>query len=590
MITTRVSTPTCASTQPTTWFGSVISQVPTSWKPSIHRVQNPQLVSANTGSTCRAAALRTPVGGSEPPEIEHLPALSRIGFSECFAVGLAATSTGFRPAHAAQARLQPPLGTPRLPAGRRPGSSLPGVPRAGHGQGDGWRRGGPVGGPSRLVAVAVRLRHGLGLINEGARADHRAIVVYVPSQCLGLVGCPGTTPIARALPSAAMLALLAAVTLYLPARRVVASRGGPGRRPAGYRGSSSRAWSARPVSPLPPSESGCWCTWAWPRSSGGRTFSAFAHWSIAAAVVLQGIVAAGSSQQGCTAPTEKGGLFGLMAAFVTGRLATVALRHRAGRLLGRVRSGARPLRGGPRGLLRTRHLAAHRRGRYRERRPRAPGRPRRSVRGGARRRIPGAPPVSVAVSRRERAVLGLAVFWPLVTTGLAVPTTTATAQPPSAVPPAGVGGAAAPGVKWLDEVMGAGDSISSADKNANLSSRPYDSPPRGETPRGQRRFRISHALYRRVTCRRSKSAGGGKRIREHGVRGRRAFAPLLRALKNCNDSCRDTARLKLGYSGGMADPGAVQATRGGTIAASSAAVPWQGQPDRTAVCCQGSAL
>ena len=78
--------------------------------------------------------------------------------------------------------------------------------------------------------------------------------------------------------------------------------------------------------------------------------------------------------------------------------------------------------------------------------------------------------MSVAVSRRQRAVLGLAALLAVtvVTTGLAVPTTTATAQPTSAVPPSGAGGAAAPACKKVDEVMGAGDSISSADKNASL--------------------------------------------------------------------------------------------------------------------------
>ncbi|MCX4818389.1 hypothetical protein OG883_00385 [Streptomyces sp. NBC_01142] len=110
----------------------------------------------------------------------------------------------------------------------------------------------------------------------------------------------------------------------------------------------------------------------------------------------------------------------------------------------------------------------------------------------ARRRIPGTPPVSVPVSRRQRAVLGLAALLAVtvVTTGLAVPTTTATAQPPSAVPPTGAGGAAAPACKTLDEVMGAGDSISSADKNANL----FEAvrlAAEGETPCWQRRFGIS---------------------------------------------------------------------------------------------------
>ena len=138
---------------------------------------------------------------------------------------------------------------------------------------------------------------------------------------------------------------------------------------------------------------------------------AFAHWSIAAAVVLQGIVAAVVTAglyraHGCMA-----GLFGLMAAFVTGCLATVALF--GGIVLGGCWD-VFALVPGPcavdlevsfvRDTL-LRIVVA--------------GTASAVVGAGAaaavgswwaRRRIPGAPPVSVAVSRRQRAVLGLAAL------------------------------------------------------------------------------------------------------------------------------------------------------------------------------------
>ncbi|CAM5232158.1 Protease HtpX [Streptomyces alboniger] len=503
-----------------------------------------------------------PHQGQRAAEIEHPQALFRIGFSECFAAGLAATVTasglhtllwlGFNhleprdsrwmvalllaPAVAAVVGIglwratlwagsaaatrggSPPTVMPALGlaaglvAGRlvhaENGLLQPGLltlfpNRAavvwsvalcvlvvllfrwiGHGA-TAWLA--PAGRPATrawpalaaaIVPLAVLLAswlllydfaHQLGPVNDGARADHRAVAAAAPLEPYWLWAAlehPMAEFFYRWTPVA-----LTAVTLWAFPLAALWRRGAVG----------------------PPSG---WARWVVvPCLLGTAAFTAatlgirmlvrmdvaeelrrpyilaFAHWSVAGAVVLQGIVAAVVTAGLYRAHGRMAGLFGLMAAFVTGCLTTVALF--GGTVLGGCWE-VFALAPGPCAMdldlsfVRDTVLRVVVAGTASA----VVGAGASAAAGSwwARRRIPGAPPVSVAVSRRQRAVLGLATLLAVtvVTTGLAVPTTTATAQPPAAVPPARAEGAAAPACEKVDEVMGAGDSISGADKTAGL--------------------------------------------------------------------------------------------------------------------------
>ncbi|MGW6523222.1 M48 family metalloprotease [Streptomyces sp. NPDC054962] len=336
----------------------------------------------------------------------------------------------------------------------------------------------PVGLAATAVPLAVLLcwwlllydfAHGLAPITAGARADHRAVAQAAPLEPYWLWAAlehPLAEFFYRWTPAA-----LAAVMLWAFPLAALWRRGAVGPK---------SCWARWVVVPCVVGTGGFAVAALGVRTLVHRGVAeelrplyllAFAHWSVAAAVAIQGVVAAVVTAGLYRAHGRSAGLFGLMAAFVTGCLATVIIFG------GTVLGGCWDVFALAPGPCAVRLEVSFVRDTLL--RVVVAGTASAVVGAGAaaaagawwvRRRILVVPPVSVAVSRRQRAVLGLAALLAIVvvTTGLAVPTTTATAQPPSDVSPTSVSGASAPACKKVDEVMGAGDSISSAEKNADL--------------------------------------------------------------------------------------------------------------------------
>lgn len=338
----------------------------------------------------------------------------------------------------------------------------------------------PVGVAAAVVPLAVLLTwwlllydlaDGLAALTDLKRADHRAIAAVAPLEPFwpwALLEHPMAELFYRWTPAA-----LAAVTLWVLPLAALWRRRAAGPPSAwarwvvvaslvGAAGFAAAVLGVRALVHLGVAE-----------ELRGRTayVEAFAHGSVAAAVVLQGLVALVVTAGLYRAHGRVAVLFGLMAAFLTGCLATGAVF--AGSTVGGCWD-VFALVPGPcavdleisfvrdtllRVVVAGTACAVAGAGT--------------AAAGGfwwARRRGPVAPPVPVPVSRGERIVLAVATVLAcaVVTTGLAVGTTKATAGPPPAAPRTGGAGAAAPACAKFDEVMGAGAAMNSADKNAEL--------------------------------------------------------------------------------------------------------------------------
>ncbi|MFZ3473645.1 M48 family metalloprotease [Streptomyces sp. 4.24] len=339
----------------------------------------------------------------------------------------------------------------------------------------------PVGVAAAVVPLAVLLgwwlllydlSDGLGPVNAEQRADHRAIAAVAPVEAFwpwAALEHPMAQLFYRWTP-----AVLAAVTLWaLPLAALWRRRAaGPSSRWARWVVVTSLAGSAGFAVAVLGTRAYVHLGVAEERRRQVAYVLAFTHWNVAAAAVLQGLVALVVTAGLYRVHGRVAVLFGLMAAFVTGCLATGVVF--AGSVVGgcwnvfSLASGPcvvdLELAGVRDTLLRvvvagTACAVA--------------GAGAAAVAGSwwARRRPPGAPPAPVPVSRRERTVLGLATLlaFAVVVTGLSVGTTTATVGAPPPAPPSRTGtGAAAPACAKYDRVMGAGDSMNSADKNAEL--------------------------------------------------------------------------------------------------------------------------
>ncbi|MEV8553142.1 M48 family metalloprotease [Streptomyces glaucescens] len=314
---------------------------------------------------------------------------------------------------------------------------------------------------------------GLGPVHDGARADHRAVAAVAalePFWPWAVLEHPLARLFHEWTPAVLAVVVLWAFPLAALGRRGAA---GPDSGWARWVVVTALAGTAVLAAALLGTRVWAHAHVAEELRRQGAYRVAFHHWSVAAAVVLQGVVAAvvtaglARSHRSLGRPVVP---FALLAAFVTGCLATGVI------FAGSVAGGcwdALALVSGPceagldAGFVRDTLL--------------------RTVVAGAasalvgagiaaavvslRARRPGAAPaaVSVPVSREQRGLLALALLLAVAvaTTGLVAGTPgAATAGAPPAAPPAGVPGGAARACERFDEVMGSG--ASSADRNAGL--------------------------------------------------------------------------------------------------------------------------